>query len=74
MLLNRGARILELDLEKGEDSLRQRSYFSTEIRNVRQKVPLLKKDGWYYLFEAEGGTGEGHRITVSRSRTLMGNL
>ncbi len=31
---------------------------------------LLKKDGYYYLFEAEGGTGPGHRITVSRSRSL----
>ena len=33
---------------------------------------LLKKDGYYYLFEAEGGTGPGHRITVSRSRELKG--
>ena len=33
---------------------------------------LLKKDGYYYLFEAEGGTGPGHRITVSRSKELMG--
>ena len=72
MLLNRGARILELDLKKA-DSLRLRPYSSMEIRNVRRNWPhLLKKDGWYYLFEAEGGTGEGHRITVSRSRTLMG--
>lgn len=33
---------------------------------------LLKKDGWYYLFLAEGGTGPGHRETVARARTLMG--
>ena len=33
---------------------------------------MLKKDGYYYLFEAEGGTGPGHRITVSRSKELMG--
>jgi len=33
---------------------------------------LLKKDGWYYLIAAEGGTGEGHRQVVLRSRTVTG--
>jgi xylan 1,4-beta-xylosidase len=32
----------------------------------------LKKDGFYYLFLAEGGTGKGHMITVLRSRNLRG--
>jgi len=31
---------------------------------------LLKKNGWYYLIMAEGGTGDGHTITVARSRSL----
>jgi alpha-N-arabinofuranosidase len=34
---------------------------------------LYKKDGYYYLLEAEGGTGPGHRVTVSRSKELFGN-
>ena len=33
---------------------------------------LLKKDGWYYLFQAEGGTGFDHVETCSRSRNLYG--
>ncbi|MBR1686146.1 MAG: family 43 glycosylhydrolase [Clostridia bacterium] len=33
---------------------------------------LFKKDGWYYTFQAEGGTGSGHMITCARSRTLEG--
>ena len=33
---------------------------------------LYKKDGYYYLLEAEGGTGPGHRVTVSRSKELFG--
>lgn len=33
---------------------------------------LLKKDGWYYLFQAEGGTGFGHAVTCARSRSLYG--
>lgn len=31
---------------------------------------LYKKDGWYYLLIAEGGTEHNHAVTVSRSRDL----
>ncbi|WP_294197107.1 glycoside hydrolase family 43 protein [uncultured Sphingomonas sp.] len=33
---------------------------------------LLKKDGWYYLTAAEGGTGDRHSQVVFRSRHLRG--
>ena len=33
---------------------------------------IYKKDGWYYLVTAEGGTIWTHAITVARSRTLHG--
>lgn len=33
---------------------------------------LLKKDGWYYLFMAEGGTGFGHVESCARSRSIYG--
>lgn len=33
---------------------------------------LYRKDGWYYLVTAEGGTGYEHAVTVARSRTLAG--
>lgn len=33
---------------------------------------LYKKDGYYYLILAEGGTEYGHAITVARSRELRG--
>lgn len=72
MLLNRGARILELDLENGKQISPATLLFYGDQKRAPEGPHLLKKDGWYYLFEAEGGTGEGHRITVSRSRTLMG--
>lgn len=72
MLLNRGARILELDLEAGKAISPATLLFYGDQKRAPEGPHLLKKDGWYYLFEAEGGTGSGHRITVSRSRTLMG--
>lgn len=73
MLLNRGARIFELN----SDCTKQISEASLLYYGSQKRAPegphLLKKDGFYYLFLAEGGTGPGHRITVARSKELMGN-
>jgi xylan 1,4-beta-xylosidase len=33
---------------------------------------LYKRDGWYYLLTAEGGTGWNHAVTMARSRDLLG--
>ena len=33
---------------------------------------LYKRDGYYYLLTAEGGTGWGHAVTMARSRSLTG--
>ncbi len=72
MLLNRGARIFEID-ETGTKRLSEAKliYYGTQKR-APEGPHILKRDGWYYLFQAEGGTGVGHRETVARSRNLMG--
>jgi xylan 1,4-beta-xylosidase len=33
---------------------------------------LYKRDGWYHLLVAEGGTGWDHAVTMARSRSLFG--
>lgn len=33
---------------------------------------IYKKDGWYYLLCAEGGTEYGHKVTIARSRYIDG--
>jgi len=33
---------------------------------------IYKKDGWYYLLTAEGGTRERHRSNMARSRNIFG--
>jgi xylan 1,4-beta-xylosidase len=33
---------------------------------------LYKRNGWYYLLTAEGGTGWGHAVTMARSRNING--
>ncbi|KUL41381.1 glycoside hydrolase family 43 protein [Actinoplanes awajinensis] len=34
---------------------------------------IYRKDGWYYLVTAEGGTTWTHQVTVARSRRLLGD-
>lgn len=72
MLLNRGARIFELNKECTKQISPAELLFYGDNKRAPEGPHLLKKDGYYYLFEAEGGTGPGHRITVSRSKTLKG--
>lgn len=73
MLLNRGARIFELSADCKKQISGARLLYYGDYKRAPEGPHLLKKDGYYYLFLAEGGTGPGHRITVARSRELMGN-
>ncbi|MGD1822560.1 MAG: family 43 glycosylhydrolase [Pleomorphochaeta sp.] len=33
---------------------------------------IYKRNGYYYLMQAEGGTGYGHSVTLSRSKNIWG--
>ena len=33
---------------------------------------IYKRDGWYYLLTAEGGTSYGHMVAIARSRNIWG--
>ncbi|KRF43739.1 glycoside hydrolase family 43 protein [Paenibacillus sp. Soil787] len=52
----------------GEESV---IYRGTEI-GVTEGPSMFKKDGYYYLITAEGGTGCNHAVTVARSRNIEG--
>ncbi|MEU1161089.1 glycoside hydrolase family 43 protein [Streptomyces sp. NPDC005921] len=39
---------------------------------VAEGPHLYRRDGWYYLVHAEGGTGYEHGAAVARSRSLFG--
>lgn len=73
MLLNRGARIFEISPDGKQQLSEARLLYYGHQKRAPEGSHLLKKDGYYYLFQAEGGTGPGHRISVSRSKTLFGN-
>ena len=72
MLLNRGARIFEISTDGSQQLSEAKLLYYGDQKRAPEGPHLLKKDGFYYLFMAEGGTGMGHRITVMRSRELMG--
>lgn len=72
MLLNRGARIMEISEDGTACLSKPEMIWYGWDKHGPEGPHLLKKDGYYYCFLAEGGTGKGHKVTVARSRNLMG--
>ncbi|HEY3686987.1 MAG TPA: glycoside hydrolase family 43 protein [Streptosporangiaceae bacterium] len=46
--------------------------FAGTAAGVTEAPHLYRKDGWYYLVTAEGGTSYEHQVTVARARTVTG--
>jgi xylan 1,4-beta-xylosidase len=46
--------------------------FRGSALGITEGPHLYRKDGYYYLVTAEGGTGWDHAVTVARSRSLHG--
>jgi len=51
--------------------LRRRIFEGTAL-GFTEAPHLYKRNGYYYLITAEGGTGWGHAVTMARSRSLAG--
>lgn len=49
-----------------------RNIFRGTSIGVTEGPHLYKKDGWYYLLTAEGGTSYAHAVTLARSRHIEG--
>ncbi len=71
ILTNPGAQLTEIDPAGRLLSEPRLLWYGTD-RRKSEGPHLMKKDGWYYLFLAEGGTGDGHMESVARSRSLWG--
>lgn len=72
MLLNRGARIMELSDDASKKISDAKLLYYGDHKRAPEGPHLIEKDGYFYLFLAEGGTGELHRITVARAKDLFG--
>lgn len=46
-------------------------YAGTDL-GLTEAPHLFRRNGWYYLTTAEGGTGYDHAVTMARSRSIFG--
>jgi xylan 1,4-beta-xylosidase len=49
-----------------------KNIFKGSALGVTEGPHLYKRNGYYYLLTAEGGTGDGHAVTVARSKKIDG--
>jgi len=49
-----------------------RNMFPGSKHGLVEAPHLYKRNGWYYLTTAEGGTGYDHAVTMARSRDIAG--
>ncbi|MFJ6693149.1 family 43 glycosylhydrolase [Streptomyces sp. NPDC091294] len=67
-----GIRQARVDLAAGKVLEKPRSLWSG-IGLVAPEAPhLYRRDGYWYLLIAEGGTSHGHSVSVARSRSIEG--
>ncbi len=62
----------EVDLKTGENLSEVRNVWEGTGGRFPEAPHVYKKDGWYYMVAAEGGTQYGHKVTIARSRNLYG--
>ncbi|BCS19862.1 uncharacterized protein APUU_20294A [Aspergillus puulaauensis] len=60
-----------IDLETGDLGPEVNIWAGTGA-SIVEGPHIYKKDGWYYLIAAEGGTELGHHQTIARSRKVTG--
>ncbi len=67
-----GIVLQEVDVEAGRLTGPITNIFPGTALAYTEAPHLYRRDGWYYLVTAEGGTGYNHAMTVARSRTITG--
>ncbi len=67
-----GAFLSEIDIKTGELKTEPRQIWAGTGGRYAEAPHIYKKDGYYYLLMAEGGTEYGHMATIARSRSIYG--
>ncbi|HEY3390378.1 MAG TPA: glycoside hydrolase family 43 protein, partial [Prolixibacteraceae bacterium] len=67
-----GIAISEIDLKTGKRITEPIPVWLGTGGRYPEAPHIYKKDGYYYLLIAEGGTEYGHKVTISRSRNIYG--
>lgn len=64
--------IYEIDLQTGKILDKGKKIWYGNGGAALEGPHIYKKDGYYYLMAAEGGTAEGHRVTIARALKIEG--
>ncbi|MGK6354860.1 glycoside hydrolase family 43 protein [Sphingomonas sp. DT-207] len=67
-----GIVLQEYSLEQGRLVGERHNIFPGTALGLTEAPHLYRRNGWYYLITAEGGTGWNHAVTMARARTLTG--
>lgn len=67
-----GILLQEWDAATGRLTGPIRNIFAGSPLGLVEGPHLFKRNGWYYLTTAEGGTGYDHAVTMARSRRIEG--
>jgi xylan 1,4-beta-xylosidase len=67
-----GILLQEMDLRTGRLVGDRRLIFEGTRLGFTEGPHLYKRDGWYHLLVAEGGTERNHAVVMARSRSLFG--
>lgn len=68
----RGAYQCEIDIRSGQRLTETRFLWPGTGGCYPEAAHLFRRGDWYYLTLAEGGTADGHMVTISRSATPWG--
>lgn len=69
---DRGLVLCEIDIKTGKRLTESKVIWNGTGGRYPEGPHIYKKDGYYYLMIAEGGTEYGHKVTIARSRSLDG--
>ncbi len=64
--------LYEIDVSSGRLLSEGRKVWASTGGRYAEGPHVYKKDGWYYLMAAEGGTEEAHSETIARSNSIWG--
>ena len=67
-----GILLQEFDVAAGKLTGPVKNIFKGSELGISEAPHLFKRNGWYYLTVAEGGTGYEHAVTMARSRSIDG--
>ncbi|WP_299686368.1 glycoside hydrolase family 43 protein [uncultured Vibrio sp.] len=62
----------EFDPKQGKLVSEPQTIFKGTELGCTEGPQMMKKDGYYYLITAEGGTARDHAVTVCRSKNILG--